>query len=109
MREYKDACEHAEHEYVGTIKQCILFDSSNVKLPVDVYFTDSTGGHEPSYHGCCLRYSDEPSNYLSYSEMHQIEKHPVLWQMYCRWCETRDYEAQSYEWLKKSKYWVGNN
>ena len=97
--EYQNhSCEHADHEYVGTIKHSIVFDS-NIRLVVDVFFLDKTGGHDPHYHGCCVRFSDEPSHYASYAEVRMIENKPVLWAMYLQWCDTHGYKPQSYDWI----------
>ena len=105
MRNFEDKCNHAEHEYVGSLKHGIDNYSNTGNEPCDIYFTDSTGGHSPEYHGCCIRYGNESHEYLSYAEAQQWQGKPVLWMIYCDWCEWRGYEAQSYEWIiRKTKH-----
>ena len=100
--EYQNhSCEHADHEYVGTIKHAIVYGAYGEKheLLVDVFFLDTTGGHDPHYHGCCIRYSNEPEDYASYAEVRMIEDTAVLWPLYLQWCKLRGYKPQSYNWI----------
>ena len=102
MQYQNHSCEHTDHEYVGSIKHAIVYDS-NIRLPVDIFFLDETGGHDPHYHGCCVRFSDEPSHYASYAEMHMVEGKPVLWALYLRWCEKKGYQPQTFEWITENR------
>ena len=102
--EYQNhSCEHADHEYGGTIKHSILWPHrSTSDLVADIFFLDATGGHKPYYHGCCVRYSDEPSDYGSFAEVRIIQYKPVLWAMYLQWCENHGYKPQSNEWITQN-------
>ena len=95
MPYYCDTCEHAPHEYAGSIQ---FYGNQSV----DIYFLDKTGGHKPNYHGCCIRYGKEDYQYASYAEMHPLEavgfKEQLVWCMYLEWCEARGYEPQTLEW-----------
>jgi len=103
--EYQNhSCEHADHEYVGSIKYFIVFGGERER-PVDIFFLDETGGHEPHYHGCCIRYSNEPDEYASYAEMHHIENKPIIWELYLQWCKVKGYQPQTYEWLTENKHY----
>tara|TARA_B100001123_G_C14506811_1_gene708587 strand:- start:16 stop:345 length:330 start_codon:yes stop_codon:yes gene_type:complete len=94
MKNWPDCCGHALHEYAGSLK------SHNSFGPVDVYFLDLTGGHNNKYHGGCVRYGDDCSEYLSYAEISMAENHnPEIWGMYLEWCKLRGKKPQTREWI----------
>mgnify|MGYP005992152893 FL=1 len=94
MKHWEDTCVHALHEYAGSL------DYLSSLGPVDVYFLDLTGGHNNQYHGACVRYGADCSEYLSYAEVSMAQNHhPEIWDMYLKWCKLRGKEPQTREWI----------
>lgn len=58
MPKYTNHCGHKDHEFIGTV---VVHNSKRKLQEYDVYvYANSRTGH-----GICIRYGEEPSEYLS--------------------------------------------
>ena len=89
-----DCCEHNKHEYAGSLENFQDFG------PVDVYFLDSSGGHNEGYHGYCIRYGID-GEYLSLPMVYATQSKPEIWELYLNWCDKLGYEPQTWDYLKE--------
>lgn len=70
MPHYENHCNHADEEFVGTMEIVNKIKDQYVTSKFDVYvFADSYEGHH-----VCVRYGNEPEEYLSPGHVTNIAK-----------------------------------